>query len=104
MAKPAATSAPTLIERAPVSRSRRAEAILGRDWKVALPFVLPMVVIMAGLIFWPFVNAIWLSLTTRSLVTRTDQYVGFAIYVRLCKDADFRVAVNIAIVFTVASM
>ena len=30
---------------------------LGRDWKIALLFVLPMVVLMVGLIFWPFINA-----------------------------------------------
>ena len=52
MAKRAATSAPALLKRVPVSRSRRIEAILGRDWKVALPFVLPIVVIMVGLIMW----------------------------------------------------
>ena len=70
MAKRAATSAPALLKRTPVSRSRRIEAILGRDWKVALPFVLPIVVIMAGLIFWPFINAILLSFTVRNIVTR----------------------------------
>ena len=32
--------------------------ILGRDWKIAVPFVLPMVLLMAGLIFWPFISAI----------------------------------------------
>ena len=44
---------------------------LGRDWKVALPFVLPMVVFMAGLIFWPFINAMLISFTTRS-IRRTE--------------------------------
>ena len=86
MAKRAATSAPALLKRTPVSRSRRIEAILGRDWKVALPFVLPIVVIMAGLIFWPFINAILLSFTVRNIVTRIDQYVGLANYARLWSD------------------
>ena len=40
-------AAPNVLGRAPTSRARRLEAIFGRDWKVALPFVLPMVVIMA---------------------------------------------------------
>jgi multiple sugar transport system permease protein len=104
MAKRAATSAQALIERAPASRSKRLDAILGRDWKVALPFVLPIVVIMAGLIFWPFINAILLSLTVRNIVTRSDQYVGLTNYVRLWNDAEFRGAVNNTIVFTVASV
>jgi multiple sugar transport system permease protein len=97
-------STPALLRSAPARRSNRLKALLGRDWKVALPFVLPMVVIMVGLIFWPFVNAILLSFTTRNIVTRSDQYVGLANYVRLWNDSEFRGAVNNTIVFTVASV
>lgn len=104
MAKRAATSAPVLLKRTPVSRSKRIEAVLGRDWKVALPFVLPIVVIMAGLIFWPFINAILLSFTVRNIVTRSEQFVGLANYTRLWSDSDFRGAVNNTILFTVASV
>jgi multiple sugar transport system permease protein len=104
MAKRATTSAPALMQRTPARRSKRLEAILGRDWKVALPFVLPIVVIMAGLIFWPFINAILLSFTVRNIVTRSDQYVGFANYIRLWSDSDFRGAVNNTFLFTVVSV
>src|SRR4051812_6869680 len=104
MAKRATTRAPALPQRRPAGRTRRAEAILGRDWKVALPFVLPLVIIMAGLILWPFINAILLSLTVRNIVTRSNQFVGFANYVRLWNDADFRGSVNNTIIFTVASV
>jgi multiple sugar transport system permease protein len=79
------------------------EAIFGRDWKVALPFVLPMVVIMVGLIFWPFVNAILISFTTRS-IARTEQWVGLDNYIRLWSDDSFRSALNNTVVFTVASV
>ena len=85
------------------SRTKRLEAILGPDWKVALPFVLPMVVLMVGLILWPFINAILISFTTRS-ITRTDQWVGFANYVRLWSDADYRSTVNNTIRFTIISI
>src|SRR4051794_16171422 len=97
------TVAPGLARRAPVSRSRRAESLLGRDWKVAIPFVLPMVVLMVGLIFWPFVNAILISMTTRSL-SKVETFVGLGNYVRLWRDASFRGAVNNTIRFTVASV
>ena len=103
MAKRAVTSAPTFISTS-TNRSKRIDAILGRDWKVALPFVLPLVVIMVGLIFWPFVNAILLSFTTRNIVTRADQFVGFKNYQLLWKDADFRGAVGNTVIFTVASV
>jgi multiple sugar transport system permease protein len=85
-------------------RSSRLEAILGRDWKVALPFVLPLVIIMGALILWPFINAILLSMTVRSLVTRTETYVGLANYGRLLQDADFISAVRNTVLFTVASV
>jgi multiple sugar transport system permease protein len=104
MAKRATTSTAPLIQRTSAGRSKRIEAILGRDWKVALPFVLPLVVIMAGLIFWPFINAILLSFTVRNIVTRSDQFVGLANYGRLWNDAEFRGAVNNTILFTVASV
>ena len=104
MAKRATSSATQLVQRAPARRSRGIAAILGPDWKVALPFVLPMVVIMAGLIFWPFINAIWLSMTTRSLITRSEVFVGLRNYQLLWTDADFRSAVGNTMLFTGASV
>jgi multiple sugar transport system permease protein len=89
---------------ASVVRSRRIDSILGRDWRVAIPFVLPIVIIMAGLILWPFINAILLSFTTRSLLTRTEAYVGLDNYARLLEDNDFRSAVANTFRFTFASV
>src|SRR4051812_14084914 len=94
-------AAPPIIQSSTTKRTRRLEAIFGRDWKIALIFVLPLVVIMAGLILWPFINAILLSLTVRSVVTRTDQYVGLSNYQHLLHDSDFLSAVSNTIVFTV---
>ncbi len=104
MAKQVLTgAAPRLRRRGPISRTKRIEAILGRDWKVALPFVLPMVILMVGLIFWPFINAILISFTTRS-ITRVDKFVGLDNYFRLWRDDSFRAAVSNTIRFTVASV
>jgi len=104
MAKRVAGGAAVVIGPAPRSNSKRVEAILGRDWKVALPFILPLVIIMAGLIFWPFINAILMSMTTRNIVTRSDQFVGFRNYTLLWRDADFRGAVANTVVFTALSV
>lgn len=107
MDKPAglrATAPPYPHAFAPKSASKRMETIFGRDWRVALPFVLPIVVIMGGLILWPFINAILLSMTTRSLITRTEQYVGLDNYVRLFSDSDFISAVNNTLLFTAVSV
>lgn len=93
-----------LIGRTPTNRSKRLNRMLGPDWKVALPFILPMVIIMAGLIFWPFINAILLSFTTRNVITRTDQFVGLRNYALLLRDSDFRIAVSNTVVFTAVSI
>lgn len=95
---------PQIVRPAAVNHPRRVDGILGRDWRVALPFVLPIAVIMTALILWPFINAVLLSFTTRSLVTRTEQYVGLANYARLLQDSDFISAVLNTIQFTVASL
>jgi len=83
--------------------SARAKSILGRDWKVALPFVLPLLVLMIGLILWPFINAILISFTTRS-VQRVDVWVGLDNYIRLWSDSDFRDTVLNTVKFTVWSV
>ncbi len=82
----------------------RLNALLGRDWRIALPFVLPIVLIMVGLIFWPFINAIILSMTTRNVMTRSDVYVGLDNYARLLKDTDYLNSVGTTLVFTFASV
>jgi multiple sugar transport system permease protein len=96
--------APAFLRTSPFTRRRRLDNLLGRDWRIAIPFVLPVTVIMAGLILWPFVNAILLSFTTRSLVTRTETYVGLDNYVRLLRDVDFINSVKNTLVFTFSSV
>lgn len=94
----------TLVRSSPDSRPKRIDRWLGRDWRIALPFVLPVVIIMTGLIAWPFINAIFLSMTTRSLINGTEQFVGMSNYTRLLKDNDFIVAIKNTVVFTFSSV
>ena len=105
MANPAELNTSAQWVRRPiVSRTSRAEAVLGRDWKVAIPFMLPVVIIMGTLILWPFINAILLSMTVRSLVTRTETFVGLDNYARLLQDSDFISSLRNTIVFTASSV
>jgi multiple sugar transport system permease protein len=105
MEKPATLNAGTTVYQ-PGSRkyTRRLQRILGPDAHIALPFVLPVIIIMMLFIFWPFVNAILLSFTVRSLATRSEQYVGLQNYIRLASDSDFIGAVSNTVVFTVISV
>jgi multiple sugar transport system permease protein len=85
-------------------QSRRIEKILGRDWKVALPFVLPMVVIMLGLILYPFINAIILSTTSLNFLTGATVDVGFRNYERLLTNSDYLLSMSNTIRFTIWSL
>lgn len=83
-----------------MSRSMRLKQIFGRDWKVAYPFVLPMVVIMIGLILWPFLEAIRISGTALNFLTGETSWVGFRNYSRLMSNSDYQQAMGNTLTFT----
>lgn len=93
----------TAVATAPGKRPGAMRTLFGRDWKVAIPFIAPLVTIMVGLILWPFINAVWISFTVRN-IRRQEVFVGLQNYQRLLTDVDFIGAVNNTIVFTVASV
>ena len=84
--------------------SRHLKAVLGRDWKVAIPFVLPMVVIMVGLILWPIIDAIILSTTSLNFITGETVFVGLGNYVRLLSSSDYELAIRNTLQFTLWSL
>ena len=86
------------------SVSKRIDAFLGRDWKLALPFVLPTIIIMTGLILWPFVDAIISSMKVRSLLTGQDTFVGLRNYVKLWQDSDYLTSLSNTFKFTFWSL
>jgi multiple sugar transport system permease protein len=86
------------------NRFNRLEKILGRDWKVALVFVLPMVVIMAGLILYPFIHAISLSTTSLNFLTGETVYVGMRNYEKLFTNSDYLLSMQNTIQFTLISL
>lgn len=92
-----------VIQPKSVRRVSTMRAIFGRDWSVALPFIAPLVIIMVGLILWPFLNAIYISFTVRN-IRRVEVWVGLANYIRLFSDADYLSAVQNTIRFTVISV
>ena len=78
--------------------------IFGRDWKIAYLFVLPMVVLMAGLIFWPFISAILMSMTTFNFLTGATNDVGLRNYERLYTNSDYLLSLSNTISFTFWSL
>jgi multiple sugar transport system permease protein len=83
----------------PVPKRRTLDQILGRDWRVALPFILPTVILMVLFIAWPLIEAVAISFTARTV--RGEQYfVGFDNYIRLWKDPFYWQAVRTTFVYT----
>ncbi len=94
----------TGIDPQPVSNVRPLERFLGRDWKIAIPFALPVVLLMVGLIFWPFVSAIIMSTTALNFLTGETVSVGLRNYERLLTNADYILSLQNTIVFTLWSL
>lgn len=88
----------------PSGMSQRAERFLGRDWRIALPFVLPMLLLMAGLIFWPFISAIAVSTTAFNLQTGETFSVGLRNFQRLFTNSDYLLSISNTINFTFWSL
>ena len=88
----------------PVTRKKLFEGLFGRDWKVGYLFVLPMVLVMALLIFWPFVSAIFISTTSLNFLTGETTSVGLRNYQRLWTNSDFLQSMQNTIQFTFWSL
>lgn len=78
--------------------------MFGRDWKIAFVFVAPIVILMLTLVAWPFIKAIYTSMTIYSIKERQDVFVGFENYIRLYTDVFYRQAVRATVIFTAGSI
>jgi multiple sugar transport system permease protein len=73
------------------------------DTGAAALFLLPLLVLVVGLIAYPFCRAIWLSLTDK-LVGYPERFVGLRNYEYLLRDDTFHEVVRNTFVFTVGSL
>src|SRR5690554_5293690 len=91
------------VSRPPVQRPLyvRLQHLLGRDWHVAYVFVLPTLLLLGGLIAYPFVNAVYLSFTN-TVTLQTGPFVGLRNYRVLWQDPFFRGAVSNTIIYTLS--
>jgi multiple sugar transport system permease protein len=80
------------------------QRVLGRDWKIAFAFIAPIVILMVLFIAWPFLKALYTSMTIRNMAKREDVFVGFDNYVRLYSDPFYRQAVKATVIYTVGSI
>ncbi|MFN8445139.1 MAG: ABC transporter permease subunit [Caldilineaceae bacterium] len=83
--------------------TRRKQSFLGRDWKLAYMFIAPVVILILLFIAWPFVRAIYTSMTVRTL-QRVTKFVWFDNYISLYQDEFYWQAVRNTVVFTAGSI
>ena len=86
-----------------VTLSKRLQNVLGRDWNVAYVFMLPTVILMGGIIAYPFLRAVYISFTN-TLTLQIGPFVGLDNYIGLWQDVFFRRSVWVTTQFTVASV
>ncbi|MBX3050297.1 MAG: ABC transporter permease subunit [Caldilineaceae bacterium] len=77
--------------------------ILGRDWETAYIFVLPTILLLGGLIAYPFLKALYLSFTN-TISLETGPFVGLANYTSIWADRVFRQSVSNTVVYTLSSV
>lgn len=93
--------------RSPADTPATLRRVLGRDWLAAWLFSLPCLIVMVGLIAYPFVSAILLSFQSK-LVGTPGVWVGFKNYTDLLFGRDlsgqFLQSVRVSFLFTVAAI
>lgn len=78
--------------------------LLGSDWSLGWLFLLPVVAILLGLVLYPFLSAIVLSLQDRLLGAQAARWVWIDNYAALVHNPLFLKAVVNTVVYTVAAV
>jgi ABC-type sugar transport system permease subunit len=101
---------PTTVARLPAKAALNGRAVevglrraLGPDYRLGYFFVVPLVLLVLGLVAYPFGYAVYLSLT-RKYVGVPPVFVGFDNYVKLTWDGFFQRAVVNSFIFTFGSV
>jgi len=87
----------------PLTLSKRLQNLLGRDWHVAYVFMLPTVILLGGIVAYPFLRAFYISFTNTTTLT-IGPFVGLDNYIGLWQDKFFLRSVWVTTQFTLASI
>jgi multiple sugar transport system permease protein len=81
----------------------RMRRILGQDWQAGVLFSLPLVILLASIIAWPFVRALWMSFHN-VFGPRWGAWVGLRNYMTQLEDPIFHRSFMTTIQFTVEAV
>lgn len=85
------------------SLARRLDGIFGRDFREAWLFFAPTLIMMGGLLAYPFVRALYISFTNTTSPT-IGPFVGLTNYVNLWSDIFFRRSVGVTARYTLTAV
>jgi len=83
--------------------NKRLQNALGRDWNVAYVFMLPTVILMGGIIAFPFLRAFYISFTNTT-TREIGPWVGLTNYINLWTDIFYRRAVVVTAKYTIGAV
>lgn len=81
------------------ARERMARRLLGPEWKLAYPFVIPMLILMFAIIGWPLVQAVSL-IFTRTVGFHAGPFVGLQNVARLGLNREYANAIKVDVEYT----
>jgi ABC-type sugar transport system permease subunit len=93
----------TTVARARPAAAATLRRALGRDYRLGYAFTLPIALLVLGLVAYPFLYAVYLSMT-RKFVGVPPVFVWLDNYARLAGDGFFRRAVVNSMIFTFGSV
>ncbi len=86
-----------------VKLAKRIQRVLGSDWSTAYVLMAPTVILMGGLIAYPFLRALYISFTNTTS-REIGPWVGLTNYINLWTDKFFRRSVGITARFTLSAV
>src|SRR4051812_1555436 len=81
---------------------KSSQRVLGRDWPIGWLFILPTLLLLFGLIGYPFVRALYQSFFN-VVGVREGAFVGLQNYQNLWNDDQFWRSIGVSLTFTVFS-
>lgn len=69
------------------------------DSQVGFLLIVPGLALFVGIILYPFINAIFMSFTNKSLLYPTNKFIGIANYVKVFSDPYFLKTILVTVTF-----
>lgn len=77
----------------PAARGRRAREVMGRDWALGYLLLLPAIAVLVGLIAYPFLYSIYLSLQNKP-IGEAGTFIGFKNFFTLWRSPVFYLVIR----------